>query len=325
MPPYTFTEDDLQTAFNHLDDTLFSKIRHMGSTGHPEPRMLIVAGAQGSGKTHLLDHELLPSGRYASYIPLYLPAFRELHPQYAEMLEHGPLHAYEHTEAFIWALGGRVFEHAFAGRYNIIMETALDDPQFADFPPAAVAAGYVFEVHLIACQKEFGHWSTLHRAVKSVANNQLERFVPLSRIEASQANAKAILDAFEEACTKTSGSEITLYRRGFDNDRNRAVLCHSKCVTPLELTPQPDYRGEGFVTGAFNRSVHIDRTPTRNAPCSYPQYSEVVHAGMIEAHTRRAMVNACCETLSQAQKIDTKVPRDTFRELCMYVLKYVHA
>ncbi|MDE1166739.1 MAG: zeta toxin family protein [Pseudomonas sp.] len=322
---YPFTELDLQNAFDDISETLFDKARDINNAGLPGPKILIIAGAQGSGKTYLLENKLLPSQRYNTYIHLYLPAFRKQHPLYAEMVKHGPLHAYEHTEDFIWKLGTKVFAHAFEHRYNIIMETALDDPKFADFPPAAVQAGYQFEVHLIACQKEFCHWATLDRATKSLAKNELERFVPLTKIEASQANAKAILDAFEEACTQVPGSQITMYQRGLETEMESKPLCHSTCETPAQLTPQADFQGQAFIKASpLNRAFSIRRNPRENAPCSYPQYTQVVHAGMIEPQVRQAMVKACCKTLAQAQELMPQVPTGTFQELSLYVLKYVH-
>ncbi len=145
---------------------------------------------KGRARPYLLEKQLLPSERYPNHVRLYLPEFRKLHPHYTEMSEHGVLHVYEHTEAFIRALSGKVFGYAFANRYNIIMESALDDEAFAGFPPAAVEAGYRFEIHMIACKVEFSHWATLDRGVKSVAKGEIERFVALSQIQASQANAK---------------------------------------------------------------------------------------------------------------------------------------
>ncbi|WP_449430052.1 zeta toxin family protein [Pseudomonas putida] len=323
---YPYTEADVEVAFATLSASLFDKARDAeGPDSDPSPKILIVAGAQGSGKTYLLEHKLLPSERYRNYVRLYLPAFRELHPHYAQMSGQGVLHVYQHTEAFIWALGAKVFGHAFANRYNIIMETALDDVKFAEFPPAAVVAGYRFEVHMIACQKEFSHWATLDRGVKSVASGELERFLPLSKIEASQGNARAILDAFENACTQVPGSEITLYQRGFETELESKALCHSKCATYAELTPQADYDGQPFVRAPqLNPFFEIRRSPQANFPCSYLQYSQVVHAGMIDEQVRQEMVKACCKTLGRAREVLPLIPPQVFRELSLYVLKYVY-
>jgi len=323
---YPFTDADLDEAFGSLEATLFDKKRDAQSPdSNPSPSILIVAGAQGSGKTYLLDNTLLSSGHYDHYVRLYLPMFRELHPHYATMQEHGTLHVYEHTESFIWGLCGKVFAHAFGNRYNIIMECALDDPGFASFPAQAVAAGYRFNVHLIACQKEFSHWATLDRGVRSIAANEIERFMSLSAIEGSQANARVILDAFENACTQVPNSEITLYRRGIETGMDSKVLCHSRCEAVDNLAPQPDFQGQPFVTAAhLNPSFQIRRSLEANAPCSYPQYSQVVHAGMLDAQTRQQMVRLCCKTLDRAQQEMTRLPTTVFRELSSYVLKYIY-
>lgn len=323
---YPYTDADLDTAFNALSESLFDTTRDSPCTGcEPNPKMLIVAGAQGSGKTYLLQKRLLPSGRYDNYVRLYLPSFRTLHPHYAQMKAKGVLHVYEHTERFVWALGDRVFNHAFANRYNIIMETALDSPNFADFPPVAVKAGYQFEVHLIACQKEFSHWATLDRGVKSIEKGELERFLPLSQIETSQLNARAILDAFEDACIQVPGSQITLYHRGMQTDMESLPLCHSRCDAPLQLTPEADHQGRPFARlPDINASFSIVRNPQANFPCAYLQYAQVVHAGMIDPNVRRKMVMASCKTLNRAQTLLPKVPADVFRELSLYVLKYIY-
>jgi hypothetical protein len=157
-------------------------------------------------------------------------------------------------------LGGKLFEHALANHYDIIMETALDDAAFADVPALAQQAGYQLELHLIACQKEFGHWNTLERGVKSVAEDLLERFVSLSKIEASQANAAKIIDAFEAACLVTPGSQISLYQRGMETHRDSKLLCHSICSPALHLVPQAAKAGEAYfqpphINGLFEIAV----------------------------------------------------------------------
>ena len=323
---YPFTDNDVDDAFAQLDQTLFEKAREAdGLEGDPSPKMLIVAGTQGSGKTYLLEKQLLPSGRYDNFVRLYLPAFRELHPHYAAMSEQGVLHVYEHTEAFIWALGGKVFDYAFANRYNIIMETALDTLEFAAFPREAVTAGYRFEVHMIACKEVFSHWSTLDRGIKSVAEGRLERFLPLSKIRASQVNAKDILSAFEDACTQAPGSQVTLYERGFETGQQSKVLCHSKCEAYGELTPQEDYAGQPFFRAPHHDTgLEIRRSPQASFPSAYLQYFQIVHAGMQDVQVRQQMVKACCKTLGQVTDLVPLVSQDAFRELSQYVLKYTY-
>lgn len=324
-PEYAYTDAELQAVFDSLAVTLFDKTRDIGADGQLAPKLLIVAGAQGSGKTYLLENSLLPGDAYGNYVRLYLPAYRALHPRYQQMRDQGVLQVYAHTEPFIWELGAKLFGYALQNRYNIILESALDSAEFASFPATAVALGYRFEVHLIACQKEFSHWSTLHRGVKAVGEDAFERFVPLSNIETSQGNARAILDAFENACMQSPGSEITLYHRGFETGMDSKALCHSRCEALSELAPQPDFKGQPFALAPqFNPRFEIVRSAQANFPCSYLQYSQVVHAGMVEPSIRQQMVQRCCQTLDKAQALMPRIPASVFRELSLYVLKYMH-
>ncbi|QXH52127.1 zeta toxin family protein [Pseudomonas fakonensis] len=322
---YTFTEQDVTNAFEALEASLFERKRHTGPDEQPGPRMLVVAGAEGSGKTYLLEHSLLPSLRYDDYVKLYDPAFRKLHPQYEAMKALGGRHVYAHTEQFIWQLGNKIFAYALGNRYDIIMETALDALAFASVPGMAQQAGYQLELHLIACQKEFGHWTTLERAVKSVAEDALERFVSLSKIEQSQANAQKIIDAFEVACLQAAGSRICLYRRGMDTDRESRVLCHSVSSPEGQLVPQADHFGEPLLEAPqAEPSFQIRRRAQDEASSTYPQYFQLVHTGMLDAQVRSKMLKACCSTLGRAQKLSELVPADAFRELSLYVLKYLN-
>ncbi|MFG0634200.1 zeta toxin family protein [Pseudomonas sp. xss_2] len=319
---YPFSTADVQNAFEQLQDSLFDKTREIDAGDSlPSPKILILAGAQGSGKTYLLENTLLPSGRYENYVRLYLPSFRELHPSYQAMKPNGVLHVYEHTEDFIWRLGEMICTYALENKYNIIMETALDNPAFAEFPPAAANLGYQFEVHVIACQKELSHWASLDRVVKSVAKGELERVVTLTQIEEAQANARKILDAFENACTQKVGSQIVLYLRGMETDMESRPVCYSTCNVIGELAPQQNYLGQAFVYLA-HLSFKISRNARESFPCSYIQYSQVVHAGLMGMEVRQKMAAACCKTLGKAQITD--MPTAVFRELCLYVLRYVN-
>ena len=189
--------------------------------------MLVVAGLQGSGKTYLLEKNLLPSRRYDNYVRLYLPEYRKKHPQYAEMIKLGVLHAYEHTEAFVREVSAKIFTQAFTGKYNIIMECAFDSIDFAAFPPSATAVGYQFETHIVGCTQEFAHVSSIKRAFKSLEDQEMERFLTVSTLDASMSYAQAIILAFETAAKAVSGSQITVYERGFGALNERTLRAQS--------------------------------------------------------------------------------------------------
>lgn len=321
---YSYTPDDLDRAFNEIVDPLFAKTRDIDQSANPTPKALIVAGVQGSGKTYLLENTLLKDPKYSNYVRLYLPEYREKHPQYAEMKDIGVLHAYQHTEQFTWALGAKIFQHAFANKYNLIMETALDSIDFAAFPMAAANNGYQFEVHLIGCKKEFAHLSTLSRALKSLKDKTLERFVDVSAIEASMANAQSILTAFENACLLAPGSEIILYERGFGVLKDRIVVCHSRCDAPDQLTPLAITTQDGQVISPAENPVRIERTPTLNAPCSYNNYAKIVNAPIFTRDERGETLKECHLALAHAAEFAKQIPYTVYNDLYAYVVKYVY-
>src|SRR3546814_17444509 len=101
---YPYTPEQVTTAYTEITATLFN-----GITAQSVPKMLIVAGSQGSGKTYLLEKSLLPSRRYANYVRLYLPEYREKNTHYAAMIKCGVLNAYEQTEAFATGFFTKIF------------------------------------------------------------------------------------------------------------------------------------------------------------------------------------------------------------------------
>ncbi|WP_315975335.1 zeta toxin family protein [Pseudomonas sp. 6D_7.1_Bac1] len=82
---YSHTDEQVNAAFSEISASLFEG-KVINATN---PKMLVVAGIQGSGKTWLLEESLLKTGRYSNYIRLHLPEFRKKHPQYSQMEAHG--------------------------------------------------------------------------------------------------------------------------------------------------------------------------------------------------------------------------------------------
>lgn len=294
---YAYTPEQVTTAFTGITDTLFN-----GITVESVPKMLIVAGSQGSGKTYLLEKSLLPSQRYDNHVRLYLPEYREKHPHYAEMIKHGVLHTYEHTEAFVREVCSKIFAEAFRKKYNIIMECAFDSIDFAAFPAMAAAAGYQLETHIIACKKEFAHLSSIKRALRSLEKQELERFVTLSALNASLGNAQPTLLAIETTAKAVSGSQIYLYERGFGPLKERILRTQST------YTLDPD--GTLLIAGP-----------------------KVVYANAFEIITnnrlhligdREEMVKECHLTPLKTKPHAEHVPDSVYNDLYAYILKYVY-
>lgn len=321
---YPYTADDVQSAFNTLFADLFTLPAANDITKEWPPKILIVAGVQGSGKTYLLENTLLKTGNYDSYVRLYLPSFRELHPLYDQIEPHGGLYAYAHTENFVRELCGKIFNHAFSYKYNVIMECALDDINFVNVPEMATGLGYQFDVHLIACKKEFAHLSTIKRALDSLTSKSLERFVDITAIEASMENAQGILTSFENACVKVTGSKFTLYERGLGVLKNRRVVCSSLCTADFELLPQSIENNDGMLVTPEENPVRFVRTPELNKPCSYPRYTAMVNAPIVTPVERGEMLKECHVALTRSTAHLDKVHYSVVNDLYAYIAKHLY-
>lgn len=297
-PKYTYTPEQVTAAFDEIKTTLFS-----GITAESIPKILIVAGLQGSGKTYLLEKFLLPSNRYSNYVRLYLPDYRKKHPQYAEMIKLGVLHAYEHTEAFVREVSGKIHAHAFDCKYNIIMECAFDSIDFASFPPSATTAGYQFETHIVGCTQAFAHVSSIKRALKSLENQELERFVSFAAMDASMNNAQAIMLAFETAAKAVSGSQTTLYERGFGDLKERTL------------------RAQSTYTKATDGSL---TTTASTKPFSYSAYGEIINNYVYAMSDRNEMVKECHIALHKSRTHSRYVPDFVYNDLYAYIVKHVY-
>ncbi|VVO73817.1 zeta toxin family protein [Pseudomonas fluorescens] len=295
-PKYTYTPADETKAFDEITATLLS-----GKTAETPAKLLVTAGLQGSGKTYLLEKTLLPSRRYDNYVRLYLPEYREKHPKYEGMIKLGVLHAYEHTEAFVRELGARIFTEATTRQYNIIMECAFDSIEFAKL--ATFTPGYQLEAHIVACNQPFAHISSIKRALKSLENKELERFVSHSALETSMCNAQAIILAFETLAKTQSGSQIYLYERGLGALNERTSRAHS--------TYTKDAQGELTVTSI-------------TAKYSYSAYAAISNSPVYTPQERDELVKECHQSLLKTGTHAREVPDFVYNDLYAYIVKYVY-
>ncbi|MFW9082506.1 zeta toxin family protein [Pseudomonas sp. P2757] len=294
---YSYTPQQLSAAFDTISATLFA-----GITAETTPKMLVTAGVQSSGKTYLLEKQLLPSGRYTNYVRLYLPEYRKQHPQYAEMIKQGVLHAYEHTDAFIRDLCGEIFKQAFAQKLNIIIECAYDSIDFAALPDYAADAGYQMEVHVVACNLPFAFISGVQRGFKSLEKGELERFLRPATLKSSFDTAHAVLYALEAASKKVSGSQVFLYERGFGAMQDRALRAHSAYALDAE------------------NQLTITSTSTAY---SYGAYERIVGKSVSSEAERNELIKESHLALHKATHYAAQVPDYLFNALYSRIVKYV--
>ena len=163
--------------------------------------------------------------------------------------------------------------------------------------------------------------STIVRALDSVKGNKLERFVSHRDIDAGMANAKAVLTAFEEACSKVQGSEITLYERNFSTDKKSRMICHSQCVKVGELTPQPINSGGISVSVDMNQ-VRIEYKSGAVLFGVYKAFSDVADGAIFHRYGREKMVLECHAALAGTLQLDRKDAELAVNNLYSYILKY---
>jgi hypothetical protein len=320
---YAYTPKELDDVYNQLEATLFDVKRDIGENGLPAPKILVVAGVQGSGKTYMLNNTLLKQERYANYVRLYIDSFRELHPRYAAFADQDVTSRYKHTETFIWELCSRIFTYAYQTKFNIIMETALDTKAFANVISGQELADYQFDVHLIGCKKDFVHLSTIDRALDALEQGKLERFVDIATIETSIENAESILNAFEAACMRVSGSTISMYERGFGALRNRKQLCSSRCERIDTLTPLTFTDENGAAITVQEQTHRIERSERLSVPCSFASFIALTHAPIIGELERQQAWQQAYGSLARMRVFWQQVPTRLPETLWGYIKKYM--
>ncbi len=319
---YSYTPQQLDDVYNKLEDTLFKVRKDMDDNEQPAPKILVVAGVQGSGKTYMLDHTLLKEERYANYVRLYRESFRELHPRYAEFADQDVTSRYKHTESFIWELCSRIFQYAHQNKHNIIMETALDTKAFANVISGPELLDYQFDVHLIGCKKDFVHLSTINRALDALEQGTLERFVDIATIETSLENAEVILNAFEAACMRVSGSTISMYERGFGELINRKKLCSSRCDRINTLTPVVFFDEDGKAITVQEQTHRIERSEQLPVPCSFATFTALATAEISKPEDRREAWQQAYGALARMRRFWKQIPPRLPESLWSYIKKY---
>lgn len=319
---FSYTPAELHTVYTELEKNLFDVPRDIGEDGQPAPKILVVAGVQGSGKTYMLNNTLLKDARYANFVRLYSEDLRELHPRYAEFADQDVTSRYKHTESFIWQLCSLIFAHAHQNKFNIVMETALDTKAFATVITGPELADYQFDVHLIGCKKDFVHLSTIKRALNALEKGTLERFVDIATIETSIENAEVILNAFETACMRVSGSTISMYERGFGALKNRKQLCSSRCERINTLTPHVFTDESGATITVQEQTHRIERSEALPVPCSYASFIELVEAPITGEDRNEAWQEAYA-ALARMRGFWKQIPPRLPETLWGYIKKYV--
>jgi hypothetical protein len=147
----------------------------------------------------------------------------------------------------------------------------------------------------------FAHVSSIKRALRSLEKQEMERFVTVSLLDASMSNAQAIILAFETAAKVVSGSQITLYERGFGALKERTL------------------RAQSTYTKAADGALTI----TGTTPFAYSAYRTIIDNHIYTMSDRDEMIKQCHLALLKTQTYAEHVPDFVYNDLYAYIVKYV--
>lgn len=149
-------------------------------TPQARPRVTILGGQPGSGKTRALD--ALPAGSRPDGIVIASDRLRQYHPLWPELLRRDDTTAgfYTSHDARAWVAGA--ISDAIAGRLNVMLDTASDDPAV---PHPHGVRGH--RVYLRAGQQLYGNeltasgtWSSLEGSTRRDAWSRFSRMTSRS-------------------------------------------------------------------------------------------------------------------------------------------------
>jgi hypothetical protein len=145
--------------------------------------------------------------------------------------------------------------------------------------------------------------SSIKRALKSLEDKELERFVRHSALNASMSNAQAIILAFEALAKTVSGSRIFLYERGLGALKERTLRAQS--------TYTKDAEGRLGIAST-------------TAPYSYSAYNTIINNHAYTMDERDEMSKECHLALLKTGTYAKDVPDFVYNDLYAYIVKYVY-
>ncbi|MGA9220598.1 MAG: hypothetical protein WBZ57_05315, partial [Pseudomonas graminis] len=131
-----------------------------------------------------------------------------------------------------------------------------------------------------------------------------------------------ILNAFEEACMRVSGSTITLYERGFGELKDRKKICSSRCDRVDSLTPYVFTNEQGTEITLQEQVHRIERSEALPTPCSFASFIALIQAPVSGAEDRLEAWQEAYTALPRMRQFWQHVPPRLPETLWSYIKKY---
>ncbi|MFZ3573737.1 zeta toxin family protein [Streptomyces sp. BH097] len=190
-----------------------------GAMPQRRPVAVVVAGQPGAGKTTLADLLHAALDRRGGAVRVSRDLYKSAHDAYPELLAADVRTAGSRVRPDTQAWQRAVEEAARQGRFDVVVESALADPdEFREQATALRAAGYRIEVVALAIPEAVSQLGVLDRYLRAADENR--RFVAWENHDTCAAGMLRTLDVIER---EQLADRICVVRRGavplYDNER----------------------------------------------------------------------------------------------------------
>ena len=242
-------EDQLALIFDEeIKPTTYALESSPRADPNAKPRVILVGGQPGSGKTELMALARLNTPRAHE---INGDELRRFHPQYDEIMRNDPLQMPEITQDAAGAWIRRSLDYLREQRVDVVMETTLRDPDAVKQTLQAFRdAGYDTELRVIAVPEAVSRAGTFARYVNQVKMQGAGRWAP-SRIH-------------DQACAQAPETAALVIEQGLVD---RIVVQKRDDVTMLDVGVHPSLRKEiaSATRAAINDGRRIDQMTAAQA------------------------------------------------------------
>lgn len=205
-----------------LDSVFTTRVRVVLFTGHqPRPTapvLVLLGGQPAAGKTRA-QRTILDEHADDDLVEITGDDLRMFHPDYAQLADHEPFAMPGKTAPVSGGLVARALDHAFAGRYSVLLEGTFRDPQMVAATATRFAdAGYRVEVAAVATP---GPVSRLSAEIRSldIGYPAVGRWTPPAAHETALEHSSEVVTALERLPQVTRMQAFSRERLLYANSR----------------------------------------------------------------------------------------------------------
>ncbi|MFI5534484.1 zeta toxin family protein [Kitasatospora sp. NPDC051853] len=193
-----------------LDERILPSALH-AAVPQNRPVMVLVAGQPAAGKTSTADFVHTGLGARGGAVRVASDLYKPFHPAYQSLVAADPRTAGRLVRSDVRAWAAAVEERVRAGRFDMVVETALADPDEVRAQVAAArAAGYRIEVMVVATAPAWSQLGIAERYIAQVHTDGAGRYVGWDNHDRCLEQLVATLAVVEDECLAERVSVVRL-------------------------------------------------------------------------------------------------------------------